>query len=360
MIQRIQSVFLVLATIFNLSVYFTPIYTRAMEDPQQWIGFGLAISLIVAAVLSIYSIFLFNNRTNQINWVKKAALLGFGITAIGFSPILVKVVTNESAFLVAAVRTVFSFLLLIPVYFSSSKDSPKREISTKEHIWVAISGILLGLHLITWISSIYFTSIASASVLVTTHPIILIVIERFVFKYKFRPIVWAGVFISFSGSVVLGYADSGIEGTYSNPLLGNGLAVLASIIFAGYFLIGNRVRQNRNWIEYVFPVYGYAAVVALFIVEGISFELSGMLLLVGLGLAIGPQIAGHGALNYAVKYVSPTLIATLILFEPAASSIMAFFFFGEVPLPLSFIGMAIILLGISFTWSKKKTPKTSN
>lgn len=83
MIQRIQSVFLVLATIFNLSVYFTPIYTRAMEDPQQWIGFGLAISLIVAAVLSIYSIFLFNNRSNQINWVKKAALAE--VIAIGFS-----------------------------------------------------------------------------------------------------------------------------------------------------------------------------------------------------------------------------------------------------------------------------------
>ncbi len=289
--------------------------------------------------------------------LKVYTFLIFGITAIGFSPILVKVVTNESALLVAAVRTTLAFLLLIPVYFASRKNEPKREVSTKEHVLVAVSGILLGLHLICWISSIYFTSIASASVLVTTHPIILIVFERFVFKYRFRPLIWIGVFISFSGSVVLGYADAGIEGTYANPLLGNSLAILASVIFAGYFLIGNRVRQNRNWIEYVFPVYGYAAltaVIALFIVEGFSFELSGMLLLVGFGLALGPQVAGHGALNYAVKYVSPTLIATLILFEPAASSVMAFFFFGEVPLPLSFAGMAIILTGIVLTWSRKK------
>ncbi|MBO6522710.1 MAG: DMT family transporter [Balneolaceae bacterium] len=289
--------------------------------------------------------------------VKVYSLLGLGITAIGFSPILVKIVTNESAFLVASVRTVFAFLLLIPVYFSARNKDDKREISTKEHIWVAISGILLGLHLICWIASIYFTSIASASVLVTTHPIILIIIERFVFKYKFRLIVWLGVFISFFGSIILGYSDFGNEGIYPNPLLGNLLAFGASAIFAVYFIIGNRVRQKRNWIEYVFPVYGYAAltcVVTLFVVEGFSFELSGLLLLVGFGLAVGPQIAGHGALNYAVKFVSPTLIATLILFEPAASSVMAFFFFGEVPLPLSFVGMAIILLGITFTWSKKK------
>ncbi|MEQ9309373.1 MAG: DMT family transporter [Balneolaceae bacterium] len=288
--------------------------------------------------------------------VKVYSLLAFGITAIGFSPILVKVVTNESAYLVAAIRTTLAFLLLIPFYFSSKKDAPKKVISTKEHVWIAVSGILLGLHLICWISSIYFTSIASATVLVTTHPIILIIIERFVFKYTFRPIVWFGVLISFSGSVLLGYADSGIEGTYSNPLLGNGLAILASVIFAGYFLIGNRVRQNRSWIEYVFPVYGYAAVtavVALLIMEGVSFKITGLLALVGFGLALGPQIAGHGALNYAVKYVSPTLIATLILFEPAASSVMAYFFFGEVPLPLSFVGMSIILFGIVLTWSKK-------
>ncbi|GAB5410215.1 MAG: DMT family transporter [Balneolaceae bacterium] len=287
---------------------------------------------------------------------KVYSLLIFGITAIGFSPILVKIVTNESAFLVAAIRTTLAFLILIPFYFTSKKGAPKKEVSIKEHIWVAVSGVLLGLHLICWISSIYYTSIASASVLVTTHPIILIVIERFVFKYTFRPIVWIGVLISFSGSVVLGYADSGIEGTYANPLLGNSLAILASVIFAGYFLIGNRIRQRRNWIEYVFPVYGYAAltaVCALFIVEGISFQITGLLALVGFGLALGPQIAGHGALNYAVKYVSPTLIATLILFEPAASSVMAFFFFGEVPLPLSFAGMTIILFGIVLTWSKK-------
>ncbi|MBO6522711.1 MAG: DUF4293 domain-containing protein [Balneolaceae bacterium] len=83
MLQRIQTVFLALAAITNLGVYFTPIYTRAMEDPQQWIGFGLAISLVVAAIFSVYSIFLFNNRKNQINWVKRAAFVQ--IISLGFS-----------------------------------------------------------------------------------------------------------------------------------------------------------------------------------------------------------------------------------------------------------------------------------
>lgn len=288
--------------------------------------------------------------------------LAFGLTAIGFAPILVKVVTHESAFLVAAVRTTFAFLLLIPVQLAFRKSQPKREFGRKEHILVAVSGILLGLHLISWIGSIYFTSIASASVLVTVHPIIIILIERFVYKTKFRLLIWVGVLTAFAGSVILGYSDFDAEGTYADPFLGNTLAVLAAVIFAGYFLIGNRVRQNRNWIEYVFPVYGFAAltcVTALFIMEGFTIELSGLVLLAGFGLALGPQIAGHGALNYAVKYISPTLLSTLILFEPVVSSTMGYFFFNEVPLPLSFAGMMVILLGIALTWSRKRPEEAS-
>ncbi|WP_232803212.1 DUF4293 domain-containing protein [Gracilimonas amylolytica] len=82
MIQRIQTVFLALASILNLVVYFTPIYDKAMSDPQLWIGYGLAISLVLPMVLNVFAIFLYNNRTNQISWIKKSALLQ--VVALGF------------------------------------------------------------------------------------------------------------------------------------------------------------------------------------------------------------------------------------------------------------------------------------
>lgn len=82
MIQRPQTVFLAIATILNLSVYFTPIYEKAMADPQQWIGYGLASSLLIAMVLNVISIFLYQNRKNQINWIKRSAL--FQVIAFAF------------------------------------------------------------------------------------------------------------------------------------------------------------------------------------------------------------------------------------------------------------------------------------
>lgn len=80
-IQRFQTVFLAVATLLNLSVYFTPIYDKAVDDPQLWIGIGLASSLLIAMVLNVVSIFLYKNRKNQITWVKRSALfqvIGFG------------------------------------------------------------------------------------------------------------------------------------------------------------------------------------------------------------------------------------------------------------------------------------------
>lgn len=286
-------------------------------------------------------------------------ILAFGIISISFAPILVKLATNASPYLVAMARTSMAFLFLIPFHFAGKKK--KRTVSKKEHLSVVVAGVLLGVHFIAWISSIYYTSVASASVLVTVHPIILILVERFYYHIRFRKAVWFGVLVSFSGSVLLGYSDFDGETIHANPLLGNSLAFAAAVIFSAYFLIGNRIRQNRDWLEYVFPVYGYAALttlIAYFIMEGFTLEISGMVFLVCLGMALGPQIAGHGSLNYAVKYISPTILSTLILFEPAISSVLAYFLFDEIPLPLSFVGMIVVLTGIILTWSRSGS-KTS-
>lgn len=85
MLQRIQTVFLALSGIVTGAVFFTPIYSRAVEDPQLWIGYGLAIILTVAVILSTFSIFKFSDRKNQMQWVKRscfAQVIAFGF-AVG-------------------------------------------------------------------------------------------------------------------------------------------------------------------------------------------------------------------------------------------------------------------------------------
>lgn len=293
--------------------------------------------------------------------VKVYLILAVGLTTFGFAPILVKFATSHSALLLVAIRTVGAFLMLLPFYIYQKK-SKKYDLKPDgtETKWMAFAGIALGLHFMLWISSLYYTSVASASVLVTIHPIMLIVAERALYKMEFAPTVWVGVFVAFAGSVLLGISDYNTESSFANPLLGNGMAFGAAAIFAVYFLIGRKIRQNRSWLGYVFPVYGYAAatcVTILLIVEGMPDQIPSVVFWVGLGLAIGPQLMGHGSLNYAVKFVSPTLLSTLILTEPVFATILAFFILGELPAVLSFIAIFVTLIGVVLTWKKKPRHK---
>jgi len=289
---------------------------------------------------------------------KIAASLAVGLLAFGFAPILVKLAPGTSPFLLAAYRTVFAVLILFPFWLKYRQKKEDTEKAGKKITLLTIgAGIALGLHFICWISSLSYTSVASASVLVTMHPMMLIIAERFLFKERFRGAVWAGVIISLAGSVFLGWSDQYATEQFSHPILGNSLAFTAAVIFTLYFLAGRKIRQKLEWIDYIFRIYSVAAVTCGAFVVFYGFNLPGFLettgLLVGFGLAVGPQILGHGSMNYAVKYISPTLLSTLILAEPLFASVIAYFWFGEIPPTASIAAMLIILTGITFTWRRK-------
>ncbi|NIT59800.1 MAG: EamA family transporter, partial [Aliifodinibius sp.] len=268
-----------------------------------------------------------------------------GLTAFGFAPILVRFASDTSPLVLVVYRTVFAAAMLFP-FWIWLRSSEQRSGKGKERLWIALSGVCLGLHFTFWISSLYYTSVASASVLVTIHPIIMILVERLWFKRGFAKTTWIGVLLAFSGSVLLGISDSQIEQDFADPLFGNFLALTAAIIFVVYLLIGQKIRRKREWIDYVFPVYFYAAAacVLMAVVMGKNLlDISKIGVWAGAGLAFGPQILGHGSMNYAVKFVSPTLLSTLILVEPLLASVLAFFLFAELPPITSIIAMAIIL-----------------
>lgn len=82
MIQRIQSFLLALVVFINAGVFFTPLYNHAANDPAQWILIIFSAALGLSALLSVVSIFMYQNRPNQRRWVKIAML--FQVVALGF------------------------------------------------------------------------------------------------------------------------------------------------------------------------------------------------------------------------------------------------------------------------------------
>lgn len=284
---------------------------------------------------------------------KLYGMLAAGMVAFGFAPIMVRLAPQASAILIATWRTLLASLILLPYWWVKRK--PGTHLFSKENMQMALSGVCLGLHFICWVASLYYTSVASASVLVTMHPVLIILVERFWFNKSFTRSAWIGVVLAFGGAVLLGISSSHLNQIAPNPLLGNALAVTAAIIFVVYLFIGQRVRQKKDWIDYLFPVYSYAALACLaitFILGQELFSITTAGFWAGFGLAVGPQLIGHGSTNYAVKYISPTLLSTLILVEPVLATVLAFFLFGELPPLLSLGAMVLILIGIGLTWKR--------
>lgn len=273
--------------------------------------------------------------------------------AFGVSPILVRFASGVSPIALAAYRTIFAAVLLIPVWIISKQKKNASQAYNRKQKWMgAFAGLCLGIHFTLWIASLSYTTVASASVLVTIHPIILIIVEGVFMKRHFHKLTWTGVFVAFAGSALLGMADEHAIDSFAHPLFGDFLAISAACVFVVYFLIGQNLRQHSTWIDYVFRVYTFAALACLgfVLIFRISMDVGTVAILVGLGLAIGPQIIGHGSINYAVKYVSPTILATMILAEPLLATVLAYWIFGEIPSLLSLVAMTVIMTGVLFTW----------
>lgn len=282
-------------------------------------------------------------------------LLTGGMAMFAFAPILVRSAGDADPFAFAAIRTMLAALILLPFWLVRSAKA-ETYYNTRDKVIAAIAGAMLGFHFIFWILALQNTTIASASVLVTIHPVILILIEAGLFKRVFPPLVWLGVFVAFLGSVLLGYSDSKAITLFEQALLGDFYALFAALLFALYFLFSQKLRQKSDWINYVFRVYGATGITCLAaaLVAGSAFPMEPAVWLAGLGLALGPQIVGHGSMNYAVKYVAPTMLSTLVLTEPVFATILAWFIFAEMPPLATFPAMAIILSGIVMAWFTRK------
>lgn len=292
-------------------------------------------------------------------------LLGAGMTTFAFAPILVRFAGDIDAVFLACIRTVSAALILLPFWLrqrlqAGGAQGQRHNWSAGDNLNAAAAGFFLALHFVLWFASLSYTSVASASVLVTIHPIILIVVESATGSGRFGKLTWAGVFTAFGGSLILGVMDTDPAATYSNPVLGNALAVAAAVMFVFYLLLSRKLRAKGGWLDFVFRVYAGTAVGCLLIFMALrpSTEATLIAWICGLALAVGPQILGHGSLNYSVKYVAPTLLSTLILVEPVFAILLAGFLFSEIPSLAESAAMLVIMAGVGISWlGGSATPK---
>ena len=278
-------------------------------------------------------------------------VLAGAVAVVSTASILIRLAQAEgaSSLTIAAVRLGLAAAILAP--FAWLKAGREIMLLGRRELGLCLlSGMFLAMHFWTWISSLEYTSVASSAALVTTNPLWVGLASAVLLRESPAPAALAGIALTVVGSVLIFAADSGgSEGAATNPLLGNTLALIGAISASGYLLVGRALRTRISLTAYVWLAYTVAAMLLGVALAAGGTSLSalpapawGLMLL----LAIGPQLFGHTAFNWAVRRLTATFVAIAILGEPVGAALLAWFFFEEGFTALQLAGFVLLLAGI--------------
>lgn len=272
--------------------------------------------------------------------------LGAGIVAVSFGSIFARI-AGAPAPTVAALRMVFSALILLPLVIASRATREEMaRLSGRDRLLVAASGLFLALHFYLWISSLSHTGVTSSVVFVTTNPLWVALYAAIVLRKRISGVFWIGLALAMLGGAIIGGWDAAAGGARWR---GDILALGGAVAFAGYFLVGARLRGRLSLLAYVFPVYACAAVLlsAAALLSGASFAGYGWkCYAVCFAMALVCQIVGHTIFNWALKHLDATVVAIAALGEPVGASALALVLLRERPMATEIVGGAAILAGI--------------
>ncbi len=290
------------------------------------------------------------------------AALMLGVIALSTSAIFVKLADAPSA-VTAFYRLLFTALALAPFL---ALDRKKREqlhaLRSKQAALIMLSGLLLAIHYVMWFESLRYTSVSSSTVLVALQPLFSLLFSFLFFRERPQKSAVAGCFIAIAGSAIIGWGDFQIS---AGALLGDTLALAAAGVISLYFLIGQVVRKEIDAVTYSVP--GYFSSAAFLLVYalikgdplgGYSIATWGAFL----GLAFISTIGGQFIFNLLLKNISATAVTMGILGEPVGTCILAYLILGERIAPQQFLGIAVILLGLSVffffpIWAARQLPR---
>jgi drug/metabolite transporter (DMT)-like permease len=267
------------------------------------------------------------------------------ILSVSTSAILVKLATAPAP-VIATYRLLFTILLMTPFVWTKTRHEWSL-IRARDWVFCTLSGIFLAFHFILWFESLNYTSVASSVVLVSLQPLFAFIGAYLFFKERLNWKAVLGGIIAIVGSMIISWGDFKISGL---ALFGDILALLGALMATGYLLFGQNVRKRLSLIAYTYIVYGIATLTLLIYDIALNYPLlpyPGKDWLLFLLMALFPTLLGHSIFNWAIKWISVSVISMGTLGEPVGASILAYFILGEKLQFTQLIGGIVILLGIA-------------
>jgi drug/metabolite transporter (DMT)-like permease len=234
-----------------------------------------------------------------------------------------------------------------------------KKLNKVDQILLLLAGIFLATHFFTWIAAVQMTTVANAAVFFSINPVMASLGGLVFFKEKVSWRLGAAIGLGMAGVLTIGLDDFSISREH---FTGDLWAVVCAVLFAGYFLIGRRLRRTMDTGVYVASVYAIGALfgfVCLLVLRLPIVGYDGQTWLCFVLMALVPTMIGHTSYNYALKYIPVGWIAVATLTEPVFAGIVAFFAWGEGITWLVALGYLLICLSVAVLMLPRKTARPS-
>ena len=272
-------------------------------------------------------------------------VLGLAVLAASQSGNLVRVGGATHPVAIAAWRLLLASGVL--ALLAGRRLGTLRGLGLRRLALLAVAAVALAGHLISWIAAVQHTTVANAAIFFAVNPVMTALGGAWLYGERLTPRFGLAAALGLAGVAVLGWADLDAG---PRSLVGDGLALLCSVLFSAYFLAGKAVRASLDNGVYVTALYGGASLASFAFLAALGQPLAGY---DGRAwacfalMALVPTLLGHTGFNYALRYLDAGRVSLATLAEPLLAGLVAWPVWGEPLTPRALVGYGVIAVAVA-------------
>ena len=258
----------------------------------------------------------------------------------------------------------FGFILLrvggsVILFWIVAFLGPKEKIVRSDFPRIAAAALFgVAINMLTFFKGLSYTSPISASVIMVTTPIIVLVLSALLMKERLLKRKVAGIILGLIGTAFLILYGKSI-GSATNASLGNFLVFINAVSYGFYLIIVKKLMDKYNAFTFVKWIYLFGFIMVLPFGWSEFQEINWQLLPVGIYWKIGFIIVFSTFFTYLLNLLSmrelkPTTVAVFIYLQPLFATVFAISLGKDTLNWVKLIAALLIFAGVYLVTQKKR------
>lgn len=264
----------------------------------------------------------------------------------------------------------FGFILVriigaTALFWILSLFTKNEKIERKDFLTFFLASIFgIALNMLTFFKGLEYTTPINASVIMITVPIIVLLLSAIFLAEKLTLIKVLGVFLGFSGAIILSLYGSGTSSVGSNVPLGNLLVFINAASYSVYIIIIKKVTSKYHpfsFIKWLFLFglcivlpFGYEDLTQVELYRFTTYDFFAVAFVV-VGATFGTYLLNP----IGLRHLKASTVTTFIYLQPVIAAIFAIAMGADSLNVIKVLAAAIIFSGVYLVTKKKKEKQES-